>query len=344
MSHQVIPLVLVDRKTETIDTTSFYFQAKNRQLFHFKPGQFVLLDVNIDGVSQVRAYSISSQPNSDTLKLTIKRVENGLVSNWLIDHLQLSNEVSIQGIAGEFNIIDRPHRSKVLLISAGCGITPVFSIAHYLLNQQAQVHVDFLHCAKDENNIIYHADLQETADQYAQFHYHLRLKQHESNQPVDNSSIGRITADFLQKAYPDLAQYTVFLCGSHRFMQDVANALESLQFDMSQFFHESFTVEQFLSLSTTSTTIQQSVTVSVPTFGFEKTTSVDDNLLAILESGQLPIIGACRSGICGSCKCKIEQGEVESTSTNTLTQQEIDQGYRLACSTRIKSDVVVSLS
>lgn len=340
MSFKTTSLVLIKRHAETEDTESFYFQTKEASPLNFKPGQFILLSVTINNTTQVRAYSISSQPNNQIIQLTIKRVSNGIVSNWLIDHLEPNQEVILQDIAGEFNIIDRPYRKKILFISAGCGITPVFSMANYLLNHQNDIEIDFLHCAKDEDNIIYDSQLPQLAELYTQFHYHLRLKNRISTQALACSSVGRITPEFLGMNFSNLQQYTIFLCGSPRFMQDIAQALNVLDFDMSQFYHESFHVEH---PKVTEISSHRSIIVSVPSFGFEQTVSYDDNLLNILESGQLPIIGACRSGVCGSCKCKIEHGEVESTSTATLTQQEIEQGYRLACSSKVKTDVQVSL-
>lgn len=340
MSFKTTSLVLIKRHAETEDTESFYFQTKEASPLNFKPGQFILLSVTINNTTQVRAYSISSQPNNQIIQLTIKRVNNGLVSNWLIDHLQPNQEVLVHDIAGEFNIIDRPYRQKILFISAGCGITPVFSMANYLLNHQNDIEIDFLHCAKDEDNIIYDAKLPQLAELNTQFHYHLRLKKRISTQALDCSSVGRVTPEFLSANYNRIQQYTIFLCGSQRFMQDIAQSLNTLGFDMAHFYHESFHIE---STNATHINSHPSVTVSIPSFDFEQTVPYDENLLHILESGQLPIIGACRAGVCGSCKCKIEHGEVESTSTATLTPQEIEQGYRLACSSKVKTDVRVSL-
>jgi len=62
-----------------------------------------------------------------------------------------------------------------------------------------------------------------------------------------------------------------------------------------------------------------------------------------MEPGGVPIIGACRSGVCGSCKCKVVEGDVERLSTATLTPEEVKAGFVLACSAQAKSDVVVEL-
>jgi NADH oxidoreductase Hcr len=63
----------------------------------------------------------------------------------------------------------------------------------------------------------------------------------------------------------------------------------------------------------------------------------------VLEGAGLPLIVACRSGLCGSCKCQVRHGSVISSSQETLSAQEIEQGFVLACSSQIESDLEVTL-
>ncbi|XP_037929853.1 NADH oxidoreductase HCR-like [Teleopsis dalmanni] len=300
----------------------------------------------IDGKKHTRAYSINSLPNDLYIKFTIKRVTDGLVSNWLIDSLQLGDNIQLDSIAGEFNIIDHPYKSSIVLFSAGCGAPPVMAMAKYLLQQMDQhnlppVKIEYIHCAYDEENIIYHQELIKLAQHNPLFNYHISLKQLSPALSVSNYSTGRVNADFLRQNYPNLHESTIFLCGSTRFMQEIKQALTELNFDLSQFYYENFTpVEQ----APQNQDINATVTITVPDFGIEQTAHIDDNLLSALESAQLPIIGACRAGVCGACRCKVIKGEVESSLMLGLSQEDIDQGYRLACVSSIKSDIEVSLS
>ena len=78
-------------------------------------------------------------------------------------------------------------------------------------------------------------------------------------------------------------------------------------------------------------------------WGVSKEIDKGATLADVLEESGVPIIIACRSGMCGSCKCKVEKGEVSRTSTETLSEEDIAQGYTLACSSQVQSDVEVSL-
>ena len=83
--------------------------------------------------------------------------------------------------------------------------------------------------------------------------------------------------------------------------------------------------------------------LSVPAFGTQTRISAEETLLDVLEREGLPIIGACRAGVCGSCKCKVEAGSVESSSTLALTPEQVAEGYVLACSSKATSDLQLTL-
>ncbi len=75
----------------------------------------------------------------------------------------------------------------------------------------------------------------------------------------------------------------------------------------------------------------------------QRALSPEQSLLEGIEAEGLPIIAACRSGVCGACKCQVVEGETESSSQMSLTPDEIEQGFVLACSTKLKSDVTLVL-
>lgn len=336
-----VSLTLVDKKYETHDTVSFIFTTKEQNQFQFKAGQFALVQVNIEGQCYQRAYSISSLPDENRLQLTIKRVANGIVSNWMIDHLMLFDSVDILAIEGAFNIIDCQHKKKILFISAGCGITPVMPMAEFLLQQRKQEveQIRFIHCAKDENNLIFAKHIATLADHYSQFSYDILLEHTKTTLPVLS---GLLDQEKLLKLCPDIHDYTIFLCGPIGFMEMVKTILLDISFDMQLFFQESFTPQN--SQSSEDTVAQsETVTLTVPKFAINKPIIKGSLLLQALEDEKLPIIGACRSGVCGSCRCKVLQGKSESSSFATLSEQQIEEGYRLACSTRIYSDITVEI-
>ncbi|OLQ90390.1 hybrid-cluster NAD(P)-dependent oxidoreductase [Vibrio panuliri] len=343
--QQSLPATLrcIDKWFETKDCVSILLSAENPSPFKFKPGQFVTIGVEVEGKAEYRAYSISSLPNEQSLQLTIKRVDGGKVSNYMVDHLTIGDSVECLPVAGEFNNIDYPPQSidgqkKVLLISAGCGITPVFSMARSWLAQSDSVDICFLHIARNIEQTIYFEQLEKMHQQEQMFDLKLLLKDAQSS----GYPQGRLTAELLESLVPDFATRTVYLCGPSQFMLDVVSYLERLDFDMANFHQESFTPTESGTIKDTSAS-SDSVSIELPAFGQNLQVSKGTVLADALEQGGVPIIIACRSGICGSCKCKVKVGQVESSSHSPLSEEEIAQGYVLACSSTIESNVTIEL-
>ncbi|PQJ63313.1 hybrid-cluster NAD(P)-dependent oxidoreductase [Vibrio chagasii] len=342
-----INLVCLKKWHETPDTVSFELGSIPQDLhFNFKPGQFITLGLDMPTKTDYRAYSIASCPEDNRLKLTVKRVEGGLVSNFIVDELDEGDEVAVLKPAGGFNCIDcTPTTSnKVTLVSAGCCITPVMAMVKYWLSQDSGVEIDFIHMARNKRETIYFEELHQLDETYSNFNLKLLLKDNQGT----TAPQGRLDNNWLVSLSPDILDRTVYLCGPVGFMQDIESYLKELEFNMDNFYQESFTpATQNAQSEEPQTEIADNensvVKVFVPTFGKEVEAEAGTPLADSLEQAGVPIITACRSGICGSCKCKVTKGSVESSSQETLTAEEIEQGYVLACSSTIQSDIEVEL-
>lgn len=104
-------LVCCHVRQETHDVKSFFFRSPQGRAFSFEPGQFVTLELDIDGETINRCYTISSSPaRPHTISITVKRVPGGKVSNWLHDNLQPGAPLRVLGPAGEFTCARHPAR------------------------------------------------------------------------------------------------------------------------------------------------------------------------------------------------------------------------------------------
>ncbi len=336
-SHsETIQLTCTKKWFETPDSVSFELSSDSpSDSFQFKAGQFSSLGFDIEGKTEFRAYSISSIPGDNRLKFTVKRVPDGLVSNHIVDTLSVGQKVQAQAPVGQFNNVDCAPKQKVLMISAGCGVTPVMSMVDQWLDEGANIDIECLHLAKSKLDAIYFDRLMQLNQTVDSFQLNMLL---EDNTGTDFPQ-GLISLEWLKALVSDFQQRTIYLCGPTGFMEVVKSALEEAQFDMSQFHQESFTPAQVAAEAGDS-----QVKIAVPDFGVEIEADEGSLLIDALEKGGVPVIAACRSGICGSCKCKVKVGQVESSSYETLSDEEKESGYVLACSSTIKSDVEVSLS
>lgn len=351
-------LVCIERWNETVDVVSFRFQAGEPMKFDYKPGQFMTFVLEISGEQVCRSYTLSSSPSRPhSLMVTIKRVAGGLVSNYLIDHLQPGQRVRVLPPMGQFNLVDIP-ATKYLFLSAGCGITPMYSMSRYLTDTQIDADIAFVHSARSDADIIFKSSLETMANRFNAFKLSYALESAAASllfSPKISFDIGRLTAQMLQTLVPDVAERTVYLCGPEPYMQAVKALLAEFNFDMNRLHHESFATAEKAArnqlMQAKSSEIDenpQAGAFTLPTFNL----AIGDrsirlmqgqSLLEGIESEGLPIIAACRSGVCGACKCQVLEGETVSTSVMTLSAAEIDAGFVLACSTTLTSDVTLKL-
>lgn len=357
---------------ETADVKTFCFTAEPATLFHYKPGQFVNLEVEIDGKAIVRPYSISSSPTRPHhLAITIKRLPRlrddlppGLVSNWMHDRLQVGDRLKLRGAPmGNFTCLPAP--PKILLASAGSGITPMMSMARWVQDTLTPCDIIFLHSARTPEDIIFRRELEVMAAQIPNFRLAFTVSR-PSAQSNWTGLTGRISNMMLQMVAPDLGDRAVYVCGSKEWMQNIKSILTSLEFPMSSYQEESF--GGYRPTPASGTTKPKTGTISDDTFARNKgtaqsngnsshlpsvaiapTLSLDtpeisftqsgvnvlaDGDLSILELAEqegISIPNACRAGGCGACKVRT-QGRVRyATAPAALSAADREAGHALAC-------------
>ncbi len=330
------PLTCIERIEETRDAATFVLYASSGAFFHFLPGQFVSIGAEIDGKTHWRAYSISSSPTRpETLSITVRRVAGGLVSNWLLDNVRSGVELPAMAPAGDFALQAADVPANIALFSAGCGITPMMSMTRWLLETRTATDIHFFHSARSEDEFIFRDELLDLAAQHVNLKLHLFLTQPKGR--VDCHR-GRLDAARLQALLPDRNGTRAYLCGQDGYMEQVSHWLLGAGLEAGAIHRENF---QAACVAVSEDAERYSL--HVPDFGRTAEIAVGELLLDVLEREGLPIIGACRTGVCGSCKCKILDGEVESASTAPLTPEEIAAGYVLACSGTVKGNVALAI-
>ena len=335
MQSQFEPLICVNRIDETADASTFEFKKLDDSAFDYKAGQFITFEVDVAGELEYRAYSLSSTPSKpESVAVTIKRVIGGKVSNYLLDHLQAGIALPAMAPAGDFTIENNQVTADLLLMSAGSGITPCMSMARWLLDTAQQVNIHFIYSARSESDIIMAKELYALNQQHDNFHLSFILEETDNDELIR----GRLDSDNFLQLVNDVAGKTIFTCGPAAYMQAVETLAEQRGFDMDFFHKESFVPE--VSIESEQSDNGVSYQAIAPQHGKNFTINAGTTLLSALEEAGLPIIAVCRSGVCGACKCKVT-GEVESTSHETLTVLQIEQGYVLSCSSKAMSDLVI---
>lgn len=311
---------------QTPDVKTFRWVGAEGERFEYLPGQFVLLDLTIEGRSVSRCYSVSSSPSRPyVLEFTVRRV--GLVSNWLHENVSEGFELSIMGISGSF-VYTGP-QEKVLLLSAGSGITPMMSIARWISDMAHPVDLVFLHSARSPRDIIARSELASLAMENLQVWFTV-------TEPGEDWSglRGRVDRTMLMSV-PDLLDRTVYVCGPEGFMTGARQTLLDLGLPLGQYHEESFGGAP---------AIIEAPKVETATIEFSKSNktikpNAGETLLeAGLRSG-VTMNHGCKIGACGVCKLRLKSGTVDYVRSPLALQE--GSGFVLPCVACARDAVVV---
>ena len=334
---------------ETADVRTFCFMADQPMVFFFKPGQFVTLELNIDGQQVMRSYTISSSPSVPySFSLTIKRVPGGKVSNWLHDNLKEGDQLPVHGPVGLFNAIDFP-ADKVLYLSGGVGITPVMSMARWFFDTNGEVDMVFVHSARTPKDIIYHRELRHMASRIENFKLHLICEKYEIGETWAGYR-GYLSQKMLELIAPDFMEREVFCCGPTPYMNAVRRLLEANGFDMKRYHEEAFgpTPEEVREeaqehAAGAAEAAQQPAgaqhLVEFAATGKSVHIKPGETVYAAAAKVGLHIPKACGMGICGTCKVLKLGGEVEMEHNGGITDDDVAEGYILSFCSVPKGDV-----
>ena len=327
---------------ETPDSATFTFRAPSGAWFDYQPGQFLTLDLpvdpgNVPGGNVQRTYTISSSPSRpQSISLTVKAQPGSIGTRWMLDQLKPGMRIKAYGPAGVFSFVRHPAR-KYLFISAGSGITPMMSMTTWAWDSGEMPDIVFVHSARRPSEIIFHERLQNFANRVPGLQLHLTVGQPD---PFRNwpGYRGRLNQIMLGLMAPDYLEREVFCCGPEAFMQSVRDMLVALGFDMEHYHQESFhaaaETEAEAEAQIAGDVIPDDCAHAEVTFAASgKTASCTetDTILAVARANGLNIPSGCTFGLCGTCKVKKTSGEVHMVHNGGISDEDIEEGYILAC-------------
>ncbi|NDY91771.1 hybrid-cluster NAD(P)-dependent oxidoreductase [Ideonella livida] len=355
---------------ETPDVRTFVLRLEGAaRSFHYRPGQFVTLALEIDGERVNRCYTLSSSPTRpDTLAITVKRVPGGRVSNWLHDHLRPGTRLDLTGPAGAFCFppgpVSAPARGQ-LYLSGGSGITPLMSMSRAWADLGLDADVHFVHAARTPQDVVFAEELTLLARRLPRWRATVVCEQRGAT-PGYSGLTGRLSLATLRAQVPDLLTREVWCCGPAPFMAAVRAMLGEAGFDMARYHEESFSFEASADpvapaaspdaaspdaaspdAANTPPAGAGAAGAAAPAFavrlakggGFD--CAPDETLLQASRRAGLRWPFSCASGVCGSCRTRRLAGEVLMQQGGGLRPREVAQGWILPCCSRPLSDVAL---
>ena len=319
--HEYHPLEVVAVIDETPDARSFVLAvpAEQAEDFSYVAGQFCTFRADIDGVSIVRCYSMSSSPDvDDPLTTTVKRVPEGVMSNWMNDTLAPGDTLEVMRPAGLFVLV--PTDAPVVAFAGGSGITPVISIVKSAL-ATTERDIVLVYANRSAASAIFAGELERLAAGSSgrlTVHHHL------------DDERGYLDAATCARLVGNRADAHFYVCGPGPFMDTVEAGLETLGIRPAQLFVERFVVPgDFPTLTESSHT--ETLVVRLAGRKHTITYEVGDTILDATRRAELRAPFACESGSCATCMAHLDAGAASMRVNNALTVDEVEGGWVLTC-------------
>lgn len=349
MAIKFYDLKVKDVIRETSDTVSIIFDLPEnlKDIFQYKPGQYLTIKVPVDDKNNRRAYSLSSSPISgEEMTVAVKKVDNGLVSTYLNEKVKAGDLLEVMPPLGNFYTKLEDKRNYVLY-AAGSGITPLISILKSSLLHNNESKILLIYTNRRVDSIIYYKELKELEAKYPnRLHVIYTLTEFDETW---NGLRGRINAimisDLLNKFAKDFYQDAEhFMCGPQGMMKEVENALEVKKIKKENIRKESFTAPSATELgdkpleSAHGKLVARNMKVKIYGNTLDLTVEPDETItMALQRIGEEPPV-SCQIGACSTCIGKVKSGQVSMDEREGLTDTEIEMGFVLTCQAHPTTD------
>ncbi len=320
---------VIDVLDEARDVKTFVLarDARSTPWPAHRAGQYLPIDLEIDGRRVRRCYSISSAPTDGRrFAITVKRVPDGRVSTWLHEHVRPGDILHVGAPLGEF-VLPSPTPPELLFVSGGSGVTPAMAILRDLARRDEICDVVFVVCARSEADGIFVRELRELARAHAGLRLVLRFDDEPSIRPLDPRT--------LRELVPDVESRLAFLCGPEPMMAALAPVWESAELSRR------LRNERFAASPSRALAVATQARVHLARSGKRVLASGPGSLLEQLErAGERPAHG-CRMGICNTCRCRKVSGVTEDVTTGVVSSAP-DEEIRL-CVSIARTDLALEL-
>lgn len=325
--------------TEIEEAKTIVFEQPEDKIEYIS-GQFLTLITEIDGKSTRRSYSMSSSPFcDDDLAVTIKRVEGGLMSNYLNDTVKVGDRIDVMDPMGQFTTdYSANNKRHLVLFAGGSGITPMMSITKSTLHEEPDSIVSLIYANKDIDSIIFKEKFQQLEDKYeGRFHIIHIL----DNAPLEwQGHSGLLNHDMLTKLFERIPDWghdktTYLMCGPEGMMNNVETLLEQQNIPKDRVFKESFVAGTINKPADTGSDsvefISRDVTIIYEGEEFIVSVKPKQHILEAALDMEIDLPFSCQSGLCTACRGKCVSGEVKMDEDEGLSEAEHKAGYVLPC-------------
>lgn len=330
-------------KQETPLAKTYELQLLNRPALQHKPGQFLTVIIETEKQEVRRSYSILSLPG-ETPKITVKKVDNGLLSRFILQHWKVGTIFKSLPPAGRFtaepqHLIPR----DIFFFAAGSGIVPILPQIKLLLDAEPQSTIHLIYSNHHEEDALFLQEIDTLTLNYSSFNLI-----HLFSDPIYRlANFGRLNNSLAEAIITrslkyDKTQAIFLLCGPFAYMRMLIFTIGLMGFNKSNIRKENY-LPEVMSAAYVLHAPFPGRDIIIEAYGQRWPIAVPSGttiLNAALKQG-LSLPYSCNGGVCGNCAAICKSGKVFMGVNEVLTNNDLQQGWVLTCTGYPETDNTV---
>lgn len=327
------------QETETAATLRLVSQ--NQYLPPFQAGQYINIFVEINGVKTSRPYSISSSPSQTAYyDITVRRVPNGFVSDYLLNHIQIGDLLESTGPSGQFVYNAITHGNKEVFLAGGSGITPFMSMIREVTDRGLNRQIHLIYGCQLEKEVLFHEELQARATLHENFRYSLVIS---NPSPGYSGLSGYIDRKLISQEVLDIDSSCFNICGPAAMYEFCIPELEKLGVPHRRLRKEIFSYPNICSNPGWPSEVKADSEFELKVGDRIVKAKANESLMVTMERNGISVNACCRSGECSLCRVKLIAGKVFQPAGILLRKTDRQFGYIHSCQSYPLENVEISL-
>lgn len=331
-------------KQETDDTITLCFKQPGLKKIKYLAGQYLTLQFRINGRRYIRPYSFSSSPSIEkTLNVTVKRVPNGIVSNYINDHINIDDVIEVQEPLGDFVFEADELIKTVVFWGVGSGITPLYSMIKDLLTTEPSINIYLVYGNKSKASIIFHEELEKLKlahlDRFTIYYFYSKENFFDSD---SHNFKGRITSKFVSELLQKIEQpIKHYICGPIGLKNTIKESLLVDSGNLDNVFSEDFEIvknpEDFKDIH------NQEIILNFQGSENKITINKGNSVLEEALEMNIELPYSCQTGNCSTCKGTLLTGRMKMIGLDKPRTDLAENEYLLCCSYPLTDDVFIKI-
>lgn len=318
--HPIVQYGIIVKVIEAKDAKTFLI-APNKgkgcnELAYFRAGQYISVDLNINGATLSKPYTLSSGPkdalgeNDNTYSITVKATKDGYASKYILENWAEGTEISLSGPLGDFYYMSLRDAKDVVALAGGSGITPFLSMANAIAAGIEDFNLTIIYGSRTADNILLKDELDSAVKKA---NGKVKVVHVLSEEKVEGFENGFINAEVVKK-YAPKGDYSVFVCGPKAMYNFVEGVIKELglpkrraRFELSGEYGEPSQDPKY-----PQEVLEKEFKIGVTIHGerTEITCKAKQTIMSAIEAAGIKIPSKCRSGACGWCHSRLVSGDV----------------------------------